>query len=698
MSVTDLICPITGLPIKQALTLPCTHVFEKQALEEFLRKNKHCPVCNTAVNNNNIEIKKPNMSVIKIASLKLKVLNKVTGLSTRTKQPKLTDPLLENLKFSVETDGVFYNLSIKAPDCVERRPVSIVAVIDISGSMGTSVGKAEGSKAFTRLDLVKHVLNVLITSLNKDDCLSLITFSDETEIVLDICEMDEENKDIAKHRVNDLRPTNCTRTAKAIKEAYKVLENSPQNYVNSILLLTDGVDSDGEDYLRTEFDKIFKQRNIQFNSFGFGSDIWSHLLQELALKGDGIFGYIPDQTMIGTIFINFMANTLLTYEQGIYYEIDDNYELVFAKQPKKFTINFGQTRNFLLRKKRSYLEKCPSIKIWKDMRNVVQFMPQNHEIINNFDLKEQIARNKILQFCFDTKLPSVEARSYEDSLELTPTEFRTEFKQLNPQNLNQQQLKLSLSYWETWGGHYIRSFLFSHLYELCLNFKSPSMQIYKTEKFELIADELTDLFCTISPPEPTGYTYCDSVNSHGVINMANLMDPSGGCILESCKVKLNSGVFIPIGQLRKGHVLSNGAKVVCLIKMLHNKPLIKIGKLFVTPYHPIFYDNEWIFPIDFLKTNNERASLINLEKSSYVCNLILDKEHTVDIEGIKLVSLGHDLENGILKHPYYGTSKVIEEHSRFKGWKDGLVHIKKYFCEKDENGLVCSTKVLEYDF
>jgi hypothetical protein len=224
------------------------------------------------------------------------------------------------------------------------------------------------------------------------------------------------------------------------------------------------------------------------------------------------------------------------------------------------------------------------------------------------------------------------------------------------------------------------------------------MQIYKTEKFELIADELTDLFCTISPPEPTGYTYCDSVNSHGVINMANLMDPSGGCILESCKVKLNSGVFIPIGQLRKGHVLSNGAKVVCLIKMLHNKPLIKIGKLFVTPYHPIFYDNEWIFPIDFLKTNNERASLINLEKSSYVCNLILDKEHTVDIEGIKLVSLGHDLENGILKHPYYGTSKVIEEHSRFKGWKDGLVHIKKYFCEKDENGLVCSTKVLEYDF
>ena len=398
--------------------------------------------------------------------------------------------------------------------------------------------------------------------------------------------------------------------------------------------------------------------------------------------------------MIGTVFINFMANTLLTYDQGIYYDIDDNYELVYSNQPKKFSINFGQTKSFLLKKKRSYLEKPPSIKIWKDIRNVINFIP--NEIIKNVDLKKEIARNKIFQFCFDSKLPSVEAKSYEDSIELSPIEFQSEFKQLNPHDLNQQQLKLSLSYWKTWGAHYLRSFVFSHIYELCLNFKSPSMQIYKTENFELVTDELTNLFCTITPPKPTGYiNVYDDIAAGVVLNMSDLMDARGGCILETCKVMLNSGVHIAIGDLRKGHVLSNGAKVVCLIKMVNKKPLIKIGKLFVTPYHPIFYDNIWMFPIDLLyKNKNDAVKLINLKNSSYVCNLILDKVHTMDIEGIKCISLAHGFDKGILKHSYYGTNQVIEEFSRFLGWKEGLIKIKEYFCEKDENNVVCSTKVL----
>ena len=696
MNSSKLICPLTGEPIKQAFTISCGHVFEKSALEGFLKSNKTCPVCKKLVNGS--ATSKPNMNIIKVASLKLKAMKKVTGLSTRIRQPRLTDPLLEKLTFSAETDGTYYNLSIKAPECVERRPISIVAVIDISGSMGTSVGRAEGSKAFTRLDLVKHVLNVLITSLNKDDYLSLIAFSDETEIILEISEMDEENKSLAKSRVNELTPTNGTCTTKAIKQAFNVVENSPQNYINSILLLTDGVDTDGEEYLRNEFDKIFKQRDVQFNAFGFSSDIWSHLLQELALKGNGIFGYIPDQTMIGTIFINFLANTMLTYDQGIYYEIDSNYELVNSNQQMKFTINFGQTKNFLLRKKRAYLEKPPSMKIWKDIRSVVEFVPK--EIIKNVDLKKEIARNKIIQFCLDTKLPSIAAKDYEESHELRPVEFQCEFKQLNPQDLNQKQLKLSLSYWNTWGAHYIRSFLFSHLYELCLNFKAPSMQLYKTEKFETIAEELTDLFCSISPPEPTGYVYCyDNIAGSSALNMNDLMNPNGGCILETCRVKTDTGIYIPIGDLRKGQILWNGAKVVCLVKFLYKKPLIKIGRLAITGYHPIYFKNKWVFPIDLLSDKTVSASVINSQNDSlqmYVCNVVLDKEHTIDVEGVKCITLAHGINDGILEHPYYGTNAVLEELSMFKGWEEGNIKIKKYSCNKDENGLIRSIKVIEY--
>jgi hypothetical protein len=36
------------------------------------------------------------------------------------------------------------------------------------------------------------------------------------------------------------------------------------------------------------------------------------LLEEIARKGAGTFAYIPDCSMVGTVFINFMANCLTT--------------------------------------------------------------------------------------------------------------------------------------------------------------------------------------------------------------------------------------------------------------------------------------------------------------------------------------------------------------------------------------------------
>ena len=597
-----------------------------------------------------------------------------------------------NLELTAHTDGVYYNLCLTAPKFIERQPVTIVAIIDISGSMNTVVGLAEGSKGFTRLDLVKHVLNVLITSLNKSDHLCLLTFSDETEVVFKLSEMDEENKAIANKRAKNLETQGGTYTKGAIEKAYNIITNSPKDSIQSILLLTDGEDSDGVDILKNHFNAIKKPSGVQFNTFGFSSNIWSHLLEELALKGGGIFGYIPDQTMIGTVFINFLANTFLTYKQDIYIQIEENFELVFPDQRKKISINFGQSRNFLLKQKVTKPLKTVSLKLGTNESHLVELI--SDRINNNFDLTEQIARNKMMKFCFDSNLPKVSIKEYESSKEIASLEsFLSEFKELDPSNTNQKQMKLSLDFWNTWGQHYIRSFKFSHLYEQCLNFKAPSMQIYKTAEFESISRKLTDLFCDLDPPEPTGYYYGDVCNATRINNMNDLMDVHGGCILETCKIKLQSGLYKPVGELRKGEVLSNGAKVVCLIKALYNKPLIKIGKLQITAYHPIFYNDQWVFPIDLLKEKNLATIVIHPENSSLVCNLVLDKDHFIDIEGIKCITLAHGYENGILKHPYYGTKAVVEEYSKLNGWSDGIVTLKQYSCMKDENGLIYSTTV-----
>ena len=48
------------------------------------------------------------------------------------------------------------------------------------------------------------------------------------------------------------------------------------------------------------------------NTFGFGYNIESKLLSELATDGGGAYGFIPDCSFVGTVFINALANQLST--------------------------------------------------------------------------------------------------------------------------------------------------------------------------------------------------------------------------------------------------------------------------------------------------------------------------------------------------------------------------------------------------
>lgn len=136
------------------------------------------------------------------------------------------------------------NLRIKAPEMSKRRPTAFVCVIDVSGSMGDAVGAGEAGsdQAYSRLDLVKHVLNVLISSLDQNDMLALIAFSDQSELVMELSPMTNLNKSLAKSAVQILEPQMNTYTAPALKKAYEVISgvSLSSNYLKSIILLTDG--------------------------------------------------------------------------------------------------------------------------------------------------------------------------------------------------------------------------------------------------------------------------------------------------------------------------------------------------------------------------------------------------------------------------------------------------------------------------
>jgi len=55
---------------------------------------------------------------------------------------------------------------------------------------------------------------------------------------------------------------------------------------------------------------------FQINTFGFGYSLDSELLLNIAKEANGTFGFIPDGLIVGTNFINSLANVMSTYSHG----------------------------------------------------------------------------------------------------------------------------------------------------------------------------------------------------------------------------------------------------------------------------------------------------------------------------------------------------------------------------------------------
>jgi len=173
------------------------------------------------------------------------------------------------------------------------------------------------------------------------------------------------------------------------------------------------------------------------------------------------------------------------------------------------------------------------------------------------------------------------------------------------------------------------------------------------------------------------------------------MDYDAGCIYESCRVKLQNGCIKMLKDLNRNDILEDGSKIVCLIKSKYSGQLVKLNDLIITPYHPIYFEEKWQFPIEVYSNNLKKSlpnpyySLIDQNtKTVNVCNIVLERDHTIEIENFKVVTLGHGFEEDVVKHPYYGTNRVLEDLAKIKGWDDGLIVLNKYRVIRDENTLV----------
>ncbi len=228
-------CPISLQVMKDPAILSCGHTFDRASLNTWLSTSNECPSCRKPVNTQEITTNYSMKSMISslIPSSRPSSSSSAWRSNEQASNIKIDQNVelkavnMEDLK---QIHGEFYEdestgivqISLKPPCSSKRRAVAFVCVVDVSGSMGMVVGAGEGGKSFTRLDLVKHVLNVLIVSLTEKDTLTLITFSTETRLVGDTAFMTEENKTEFRNKVRFMQTENSTYTGQAIKLAYEV--------------------------------------------------------------------------------------------------------------------------------------------------------------------------------------------------------------------------------------------------------------------------------------------------------------------------------------------------------------------------------------------------------------------------------------------------------------------------------------------
>jgi len=603
------------------------------------------------------------------------------------------------------------HIILNAPDNINRqRNCNIIFVIDISGSMdiiASPVNENGESDDLSRLNLACHSINTIIQSLEENDEVGIISFNNCAYTKLIMTKMNDNGKTLAKMVIDNLQAAGSTNIYDGLKKAFEMLETVKNDNNNSIVLLTDGIANINPENgilntLISNYD-VTKMKPFSLNTFGFSYDINSELLKEIADNYNGIFGFIPECSMVGTVFVNFLANLLITHLINIKLEItysDNTIETINTG-----AILYGSSRDFILETDKNIKSFDLYYKNDKIYYTLVPYVYNDDNYVNN---KTRLSIIKIIkEYCLVNNIYKDNDEivkildNYYDSINKTYGTTNIFVKNyikdyIDPDvvynnygvNNNSAQIKLAISkkdYYNKWGKHYLTSLMYGYERQLCINFKDYGIQNFLTPTFETTRNKIENIFCNIPPPTPKVIRKTTTrINS-----MENYYRTDSVCFDGEGTVYMADNTSKLVKELKKDDEIltmnNKTAKIVCIIKqnIYSNADVCHVNGMYITPYHPIFIYNKWSFPKDHFKIETKLISTLY--------NIVLDSNHTILINFIPVITLGHDFKyNNVTKHEYFGSNKVIDDLKDFDGYNEGLIECNKMvgLRDPDTNNIV----------
>lgn len=442
------------------------------------------------------------------------------------------------------------------------------------------------------------------------------------------------------------------------------------------------------------------------NTFGFGYNLDSALLNEIAQVGYGSYSFIPDPGFVGTIFVHSLANLLTTVAvmtqiklipldktalasqggtPGLVANISQDGGIVDLGQ-----LQVGQSREFVFDLQDIPDDPdCDFIQVEAEMtlRN-----GEKHTVIakakvetissNQVEIAETSMARQMLVDAIQggfTK-PLTEATEGVKKAIQTIQEFTHKSNQIEDlhKDANGQVLEaLQPEYFAKWGRHYLPSLRYAHQNQQCNNFKDPGVQHYGGNLFKKERDVIDELFTSLPPPKASAYSHQPSSTSSyaAPVNMAAFNNRNGVCFGGSSLVRIADSTFKRVDEIKPDDFLytigNKSYRVVYVVESLLNGP-IKMSKLnenaIFTPWHPICIEGSWKFPSDL--------EFQDYYECSKVYNFVLEGGHVIEVGGIQTVTLGHGIQNDLtVSHEFFGTCKVIKALEGLAKSKKGVIQV-----------------------
>lgn len=220
------------------------------------------------------------------------------------------------------SENSLVKIGIKARDVnlADRVPLNLVFLIDVSGSMFTE----------DKLPLLKQAFATLLKNLNAKDRISVVTYANGTNILLN--SVKGSHKKYIMNKINSLEASGGTNGGEGLKLAYKVaMKNFNKKSNNRVILATDGDLNIGMTSTKELKKYISKEKDkgIFLSVLGFGNYHYNDSIMEtLADNGNGNYSIIDNLSDAKRVLSSEFMGTMYTIAKDVKFQMEFNPETI----------------------------------------------------------------------------------------------------------------------------------------------------------------------------------------------------------------------------------------------------------------------------------------------------------------------------------------------------------------------------------